>query len=182
MRHVRRALFAGLLLAAVSSVTAPRLAGAAPPQIGRSTPIASGAELTTDVAYDGTNHLVVWQASESGDSDVLAARVAPDGTVLDRINISTSGWDETDPQVAFDGVQFLVVFSIAVPSSNGDIYGRWVPTSGPTPGSRFRVADGAPTQQHPAIAGAPSSDATVRCWNGCAGGATRSGRSRSTRR
>lgn len=73
------------------------------------------------VAWDGSNHLVVWQdhrnAPWSGDpmswrSDVYGARVSRAGTVLDPagIPIAASASAEESPRLAWDGSNHLVVW------------------------------------------------------------------------
>ena len=66
------------------------------------------------VAFDGTNYFVVWDDDRGGQGrDIFGARVSHDGMVLDRppIRISTAVGALADPQVAFDGRNFLVVWS-----------------------------------------------------------------------
>ncbi len=67
------------------------------------------------IAFDGTNYFVVWDDDLNRDfeSDVYGARISEAGTVLDRppIRISTARESQADPQVAFDGRNFLVVWS-----------------------------------------------------------------------
>jgi hypothetical protein len=61
---------------------------------------ASANQAAPKVAFDGTNYVVAWQDNRSGASyDVYAARVAPDGTVLDPagLPIATSPTSESDP-------------------------------------------------------------------------------------
>ena len=62
------------------------------------------------VAFDGRNYLVVWQdyLSTRGES-LLAARVAPDGTLLDTTAIPIAD-DAYDPVVAFDGANYMVAW------------------------------------------------------------------------
>jgi hypothetical protein len=67
------------------------------------------------VAFDGTNYFVVWEDDHGrmGEGDVYGARISSAGSVLDRppIRISTARESQVDPQVAFDGRNFLVVWS-----------------------------------------------------------------------
>ena len=66
-------------------------------------------------AFDGTNYFVVWEDDHGrvGEGDVYGARISSAGSVLDRppIRISTARESQVDPQVAFDGENFLVVWS-----------------------------------------------------------------------
>jgi hypothetical protein len=70
------------------------------------------------VAFDGTNCLVAWaEGTESG--DIYCARVATDGTVLDTagIPVSTAAGEQRAPAIAFDGVNFLIIWQ---DKRNGD--------------------------------------------------------------
>jgi hypothetical protein len=70
------------------------------------------------VAFDGTNHLVVWSGSRSGSTfEIYGARVSPTGRVLDPTAIRISpdahppaGVDVSLVAVDFDGANFLVVW------------------------------------------------------------------------
>ncbi len=66
------------------------------------------------VAFDGSNYLVVWEdyRSGSGFADIYGARVSPNGQLLDPdgIAISTATGYQLEPAVAFDGVNYLVVW------------------------------------------------------------------------
>jgi len=67
----------------------------------------------TDVTFGSTCYLAVWDDDRAGDGfDVYAARLLPDGTLLDSAPVAV-GNDRTDdmaPAVAFDGTNFLVVW------------------------------------------------------------------------
>jgi hypothetical protein len=85
-------------------------------------------QLYPAVAFDGTNFLVVWQDTRSGvDNDIYGARVTQAGVVLDSagIAISTAAGYKESPVVAFDGTNFLVVWT-----NGGDIYGARVTQAG----------------------------------------------------
>ncbi|MEO0080991.1 MAG: hypothetical protein ABIL25_01705 [candidate division WOR-3 bacterium] len=76
--------------------------------------VSNGAEseVQPDVAFDGTNYLVVFTCANNGFYDIYAARVTPQGTVLDPdgIPVSTRQRNQSDPAVAFDGTNYLVVW------------------------------------------------------------------------
>ncbi len=90
--------------------------------------------------FDGTNSFVVWQdyRNNAGESDVYAARVEPDGTVLDSegLIVTQAARDEFTPALGFDGENFLVVWE---DHRNGspDIYAARV-----TPGGTVLDPDG----------------------------------------
>ena len=109
------------------------------------------------VAFDGTNYLVVWEDSRSGDSDIFGARVTPSGTMLDR---RASPWhrqeftDQRSPAVAFDGTNFLVVWQDSR-SGTQDIFGARVTRGGKVldaDGSSLTISDAAGDQTSPAVA------------------------------
>ena len=109
------------------------------------------------VASDGTDYLVVWSDTRPGSGvNIYGARVSGSGAVLDTsgIPISTIVNDQTNPSVAFDGTNYLVVWqdSRFVPYS--DIYGARVDTSGvildPYP-SEILVSDADGDQKNPVI-------------------------------
>jgi hypothetical protein len=94
-------------------------------------------QFTPAVASDGTNYLVVWQdAREVNASDIYAARLRQDGNVLEPngfpVSADTNG--QYEPDVAFDGVDFLVVWSQFAhgtpPGYQDDIYGARVSRGG----------------------------------------------------
>ncbi|HEX8438389.1 MAG TPA: hypothetical protein VF697_24985, partial [Archangium sp.] len=78
------------------------------------------------VAFDGKVYLVVWRDSRTG--DVFGARVSAGGRVLDPAGIPlnlTTGITGSQPRVAYDGTQFVVVWV----SSDG-IFGAHVESDG----------------------------------------------------
>ena len=81
----------------------------------------TGIPITTDgpathptVTSDGTNFLVAWEkdAGFPGGDDVLAARVGPDGQILDPdpIDIRATGGDQYSPAVGFNGTNYLAAW------------------------------------------------------------------------
>lgn len=91
-------------------------------------------------AFDGTNFLVVWQDLRNGkDYDVYAARVTPQGKVLDRdgFPVARAGGNQARPAVAFAGGQYLVAWMDARQYPVYGLYGARV-----TPGGKVLDANG----------------------------------------
>ena len=86
------------------------------------------------LAFDGTNYLVVWEDQRYGSlySDIYGARVSQSGVVLDPggFPISIAGYWQIRPAVAFDGANYLVVWTDGRNGQNPDIYGARVNTAG----------------------------------------------------
>jgi hypothetical protein len=72
------------------------------------------------VAFDGTNFLVAWTESGPEGGDAYAARVTPAGTVLDPAGLPVAVLDggQNVQGIAFDGTDFLVVWSDTVGDGN----------------------------------------------------------------
>jgi uncharacterized protein (TIGR03382 family) len=68
------------------------------------TPNTTGAQTAPSLAFDGTNHVVVWGDTRFNNPDIYAARVSPAGTILDTIGyVITAGAGpvaEQNPAVA----------------------------------------------------------------------------------
>ena len=80
------------------------------------------------IAFDGTNYLVVWDDRRGGSSsDIYGARVSKSGVVLDSsgIAISSDTSYQSEPAIAFDGTNYLVVWDDSR-NGPGDIYGTRV--------------------------------------------------------
>jgi len=85
------------------------------------------------IAFDGTNYLVVWHDDRNGlDYGVYGTRVTQTGAVLDPrgIVISDIERDQSYPSVAFDGVDYLVVWQDYRSGTDYDLYGTRVEPSG----------------------------------------------------
>jgi hypothetical protein len=101
-----------------------------------------------DIAFDGTNYLVVWLDERNGaNADIYGARVRPDGVVLDPggIPISTAAGIQSAPQVSYYGSNYLVVWTDYRNGITSDIYGARVRTNGTVvdlTGAAFSTATG----------------------------------------
>jgi hypothetical protein len=78
-----------------------------------------GQQFRPKVAFDGTNYLVIWSEANTvaTGEDISGARVAPTGTVLDPggFRIATTALHERNPEIAFDGSNYLVVWESVEP-------------------------------------------------------------------
>jgi hypothetical protein len=105
------------------------------------------------VAFDGTNHLVVWAEDNGLSSHIRGARVSRSGAVLDgaSIPISAGTEEQFEPAVAFDGATYLVVWQQRRYGS--DIYGARVSRAGVVKeGSGIVVTAAAGDQDSPSVA------------------------------
>jgi hypothetical protein len=115
------------------------------------------------IAFDGTNFLVVWEDTRTGASiDILGARVSQAGSVLDATSfpISMSLYDQTNPSVAYNGTEYLVVWSDNR-MGNADVYGQRVRPNGTLDGGEFSISSGAGDQKAPDVAALGASWAVV---------------------
>ena len=105
--------------------------------------IDEGANYYPRVAFDGTNYLVVWENGSMG-GDINGARISTEGSVLNTFPIYDehsgdimAGWIRYKSAIAFDGSNYLVVWSEYRSSSDPfnpyrirDIYGVRVSPGG----------------------------------------------------
>jgi large repetitive protein len=91
------------------------------------------------VAFDGSNYLVAWEDDRAGPGpggstrvDLYAARVTQDGAMLDGagVLIAAEAGPQVRPAVAFDGANYLVVWSDYRRPYESDIYGARVTPAG----------------------------------------------------
>ncbi len=103
-----------------------------------------------DVAHDGTNYLVVFDDNH----DIIGARVAADGSVLDEggFDICAAADTQRNPAVAFDGTAYTAVWEDQRDSYQDDIYGGRVGTDGaPLDGNGFAICTATGYQTNPRI-------------------------------
>ena len=122
---------------------------------------ARGNQNWSAAAFDGTNYLVVWHDSRLyPQHDVYCARIDPDGHLLDSagIHVATVTYDNLQyycnatPAVAYNGIDYLVVFQDRRNSVETDIYGARVTPSGNVldpEGIAISTAQG--YQRHPSV-------------------------------
>ena len=95
---------------------------------------AANAQECPSVAFDGTNSLVAWQDKRGGPyADIYAARVAPDGGVLDSagVVVAAATYEQLVPAVAFEGTYYVVAWQdTRRTTTRPDIYAVRVDTAG----------------------------------------------------
>jgi hypothetical protein len=92
---------------------------------------AASAQTVPAVASDGTDYFVAWADQREDTSDIYACRVTSDGAVLDPdgILVSAAAGFQGEPAVAFDGTNYLVVWT-DMRGGESDIYGARVTRDG----------------------------------------------------
>jgi phosphoribosylformylglycinamidine (FGAM) synthase PurS component len=106
------------------------------------------------VAFDGTNFLVVWEDGRHDTSDIYAARVTPQGEVLDPLGIavSTAVYGQCHPAIAFDGANFLVTWDDERRAPSDIFAARVTPQGTVLDPTGIAVSTAAQTQESPAVA------------------------------
>jgi hypothetical protein len=84
--------------------------------------------------FDGTNWLVAWMRVDTLTyiPAIHAARVSPDGVVLDPagIAVSTGDWEHSAPAVGFDGTNWLVAWTDFRSGGEADVYAARITPAG----------------------------------------------------
>jgi hypothetical protein len=117
--------------------------------------ICSAAEIQTDpdVAFDGTNYMVVWSDLRVlPNNTIYAARVTQAGVVLDTEGIQVgpaNGTLQNEPSIEFTGNRYFVVWGHR--ASPFGVTGRFVNIDG-TPGDSIHIANASNVVHNTAIA------------------------------
>lgn len=120
----------------------------------------TGSDARVRLAYDGTMYLVVWSDFDTlgMDRDVFGRRVTCTGGVVgDRIRVSDDAGHQVDPDVCFNGANFLIAWIEA----SGRINGRFVDPEGQPIGDIFPVSDTVSYVRDGVVAAAGSSSHLV---------------------
>lgn len=133
-------------------------------------PADARAQLNPAVAHDGKGtYLVVWQQGrlyhQSQSADILAVRIDARGRVLDRqpLVICKAEASQEQPQVAYSGGKFLVVWHDLRNGRDWDVYGARVNADGRVlEPNGFLVAGGWQNQASPVLA--PAEDGFLVVW------------------
>ncbi|MDH5186043.1 MAG: T9SS type A sorting domain-containing protein [candidate division WOR-3 bacterium] len=107
------------------------------------------------VGFDGTNYLVVWQDWRFGSYDIYGTRVNQTGAILEPngIPISSALGPQYSPCIAFDGINYLVVWEDQRNLANFDIYAARVsPTGFVLDPVGFAVSTATNSQWSPSVA------------------------------
>lgn len=148
------------LRSGTSKIYAARVTSAGVVQDANGIAIASAAstQQTSDLAFDGTNHLVTWNDTRNGNPDIYAARVSTAGSVMDvnGIAVCTNTTHQIDPTVAFGSSDYLIAWRDDRNSArtNSDIYGGRVSVTGTSINGSggFLISDKSTYQDRPRIA------------------------------
>jgi hypothetical protein len=106
-------------------------------------------------AFDGTNWLVAWSDQRAGGADIRGIRVSQSGQPVDAASFSicAAAGDQLAPDVAFDGVNYLVTWQDERSPSDPNIHAARVTTGGVVVDpDGFVVADDPGEQVWPAVA------------------------------
>jgi Fibronectin type III domain/PKD domain len=118
------------------AIVATRLSG--PPSysvLGQATVSTGTSNFAPAVAFGGTGYFVVWEKfGSTNDYNIYGAKVGTDGQPSPEIPVFVQTGEQVEPAIAFDGVNYLVIWrdtrTGSGPSSDTDIYGTRVGPDG----------------------------------------------------
>jgi len=118
-------------------------------------PIALDGDRTNPaVGVDGPNHLVVWEEQSGAGSDLLGARVAPDGSLCEStfLEVEVAPGAQRMPAVVGSAAGALVVFEDTRDDVAGDIRGARIGADGAVQADDLLVSTSGNREAAPAIA------------------------------
>jgi hypothetical protein len=125
-----------------------------------------------DIAYNSKHdeYLVVWENVWGGDyHDIYAQRISSTGQLLSWFAVYTGTNKKMQPSVAYDPThdRYLVtwIYDVVGDGSNWDVYGRFIPWSGPDANLvDFSICNWSSGQWHPKVAYAYTQDEFLVVW------------------
>lgn len=116
--------------------------------IGSATQISQSAVNDNDIAFDGTNYLVVWAKrptiSTVADEDIYGQFISQSGVLVGANFIIDDGNYASDNplSVSFDGSRYLVAFHEQAAAGGGwNLFAHFISTSGVVPPNRYTISD-----------------------------------------
>lgn len=103
-------------------------------------------EVYPAIAFDGNRCLVVWNrytVPSRVEGRFLNGLGRPEGPIIGITTTLLSPWP--NPKIAFDGTNYLVIFTDK-PGGSNDVYGQLISPAGNLVGSRISIATGSPNQ------------------------------------
>ncbi|SPD72987.1 hypothetical protein PITCH_A1630009 [uncultured Desulfobacterium sp.] len=86
------------------------------------------------IAFDGNDFMVVWNKYYESQNGIYAAKVTPEGVLINEFPISFSSGEQINPSIAFDGSNYFLVYRDTKSGSglteDADIYGARVTPEG----------------------------------------------------
>jgi hypothetical protein len=127
------------------------------PTVTNATPVtAAGIRYNPNMAFDGSNYLVVWQEYVAGNYDIYGSIIGANGSgQLPAFRISLKSDSEVAPKVAYTGFRYLVVWQDqfnGTSSTDYDVRGQVLDTFGGTVGSEIAIATPSTRQESPVVA------------------------------
>ena len=116
-------------------------------------PSGGGSQRSPAAIWNGSRYLVAWEDFRGPESDIYAARIGPDGSLLDAagIAVSTAAGPQLGPSLACHGAACFVTWADLRDGASFDVYGARVDADG-----SLRDATGLPVVLAPEAQVAPS--------------------------
>jgi len=126
-------------------------------------------EIDSDVAYNATDneYLLVWEHDFYVDHDIVARRVASDGSLLGSgISIGTSPDHDINPQLAYNSSanEYLAVWEYEYAAGDHDIIARRVASDGSLLGSVIEIGTSLNHEINPQLAYNSSANEYLAVW------------------